>query len=65
MTEQINEAGKIAGSIAALIGLVAIFWKPIKTRLRQRGSFQRTVISKLDSIAEDIFPAGAGVNRYC
>lgn len=37
-----------------MIGLIAIFWKPIKVKLAKRGEFQQTVLSKLDSIAGDV-----------
>lgn len=60
--EQINELGKIAGSITAILGLLAlILFNPIKRRVqarrdekREQADFRKTVLSKLDDITDDI-----------
>lgn len=60
--EQINELGKIAGSITAILGLLAlILFNPIKCRVqarrdekREQADFRKTVLSKLDDITDDI-----------
>lgn len=53
--EWINEAGKIAGSISAILALAAlVLFKPIKSRMERREAFHDLVLKKLDSITDDI-----------
>lgn len=53
--EWINEAGKIAGSISAILALLAlILIKPIRKSIKSRKDFHALVLKKLDSITDDI-----------
>lgn len=62
MEDQINSLGKIAGSVSAIIALLALLLvNPIKNRLRARkaekqaqADFRERVMQKLDSITDDI-----------
>ena len=58
----INNAGKLAGSISAVIALLTlVLFKPIKNAIKKRKEgreaqqkFQRIVLEKLDAITDDI-----------
>lgn len=58
----INNAGKLAGSISAVIALLTlVLFKPIKNSIKKRREdrdmqkkFQRLVLEKLDAITDDI-----------
>lgn len=60
--ERINELGKIAGSISAILALLAlVLFNPIKRRIKARkeekqeqASFRKEVLKKLDAITDDI-----------
>lgn len=62
MEEWINSSGKIAGSISAILALLAlVLINPIKRQIakrkaeqKQRAEFQKTVLAKLDAITDDI-----------
>lgn len=62
MEEWINSGGKIAGSISAILALLAlVLINPIKRQIakrkaekKQRAEFQKTVLAKLDAITDDI-----------
>ena len=58
----INNAGKLAGSISAVIALLTlVLFKPIKNAIKKRREdrdmqkkFQKLVLEKLDAITDDI-----------
>ena len=58
----INNAGKLAGSISAVIALLTlVLFKPIKNTIKKRREdrdmqkkFQKLVLEKLDAITDDI-----------
>lgn len=62
MEELINSAGKVAGSISAILALLGlVLYKPIKRRMQARKAekqaqveFRERVMQKLDSITDDI-----------
>lgn len=62
MEEWINSGGKIAGSISAILALLAlVLINPIKRQIAKRKAeraqmeeFQKTVLKKLDAITDDI-----------
>lgn len=54
MEQIINDYGKIAASISAIIALAILAWKTIKRLLDRRGKFQKEVLAKLDAIGDDV-----------
>lgn len=57
----LNNAGKVAGSISAIVALALVLINPIKKRLARRkadkqeaADFRRAVLEKLDGITDDI-----------
>lgn len=60
--ERINDLGKIAGSISAILALLAlVLFNPIKRRIKARkeekqeqADFRKEVLKKLDAITDDI-----------
>lgn len=61
MERMLNNAGKVAGSISAIIALALVLINPIKKRLARRkadkqeaADFRRAVLEKLDGITDDI-----------
>lgn len=61
MERMLNNAGKVAGSISAIVALALVLINPIKKRLARRkadkqeaAAFRRAVLEKLDGITDDI-----------
>lgn len=61
MERMLNNAGKVAGSISAIVALALVLINPIKKRLARRkadkqeaADFRRAVLEKLDGITDDI-----------
>lgn len=61
MERMLNNAGKVAGSISAIVALALVLINPIKKRLarckadkQEAADFRRAVLEKLDGITADI-----------